>query len=329
MPKTIVLSDCHLGYDGFNKKEFKQLLDHFQSEGRISRLVLLGDILDLWRIDPVKSFSVAQEYLESLHQLAKETYYVVGNHDYHVRSSCLVSGLGEKFAWTIAYHPYLVDGDLFFVHGDYFDIYQLPIWENTVYAVYEAIYHMDKSMVASLEGCFWNPIKLLREWIRLYRKSPARARSQPLAEYLSAVVNVQKRSEIAKLNRGVKYLSQNPNVAVQMFVPTSMRDRLPDQLPTLLSRTAMREIDTAPRRSLLSKRNVVDLAREISGNMGISRVIFGHTHKAESNPSKSYWNTGAWVDGESTFAEIEDGQVQVYRLKQGQKVPIAEEGRAS
>jgi UDP-2,3-diacylglucosamine pyrophosphatase LpxH len=329
MRKTVVLSDCHLGYEGFNEVEFKGFLDFLETEGGVSRLVLLGDMLELWRTDPVKSFSIAHGYLERLHQLAKETYYVVGNHDYHIRPSCLISGAGDEFAGTIAYHPYLVDGDLFLIHGDYFDIHGLPIWENTIYAVYEAIYHMDKPMVASLEGCFWDPIQLLRKWIQLYQKSPAKAKLQSPAEYLSTIVNLKKRSEVKRLDRGIKYLTDKPDVAVQMFVPTYLRHHLPDQLPLLVDPTAMKKIDTAPRRSLLSKRNPVELAREISGNAGIGKVIYGHTHKAENSPSKGYWNTGSWVDGESTFAEIQDGQVQVYRFKQGKKTAIAEEDHAS
>jgi len=187
---------------------------------------------------------------------------------------------------------------------------------------------MDKSMVASLEGCFWDPIQLLRKWIQLYQKSPERARLQPPAEYLGAIVNIRKRSEVKRLDRGIKYLARKPDVAVHMFVPTYLRHYLPDQLPSLVGPTAMKKIDIAPERSLLSKKNPVELAREISGNAGIRKVVYGPTHKAESNLAKGYWNTGSWVDGESTFAEIEDGQVQVYRWKEGQKVRIGEEGRA-
>jgi UDP-2,3-diacylglucosamine pyrophosphatase LpxH len=124
--KTIVLSNCYFGYEGFDEAEFRRFLDHLQSEGGVDRLVLLGDILDLWRIDSVKSFSVAQEHLKKLHHLAKETYYIVENHDYDIRQSCLTSGHGEKFAWTIAYHAYLVDRDLSFVHREYLDIQGLP-----------------------------------------------------------------------------------------------------------------------------------------------------------------------------------------------------------
>jgi len=334
MSKTVIMSDCHFGYERFNRLEFERFLDRLQREGDVTRLVLLGDVFDLWRADPVNSISFAYGYLERLQKLGVETHYVVGNHDYHNWISCLALGLQESFLWMKVHYPHLVlDGEIFLVHGDYFDIHRFKAAEKAIYAVYEAIYYAYEPVVRALEKYFWNPLELLKKWVELYGRSPAKAKRDPLAEYLKTIVNVEKASEVRELSRGLKYLSDNTDVAVQMFVPAYMRPSLRDELPSLLRRRITKKgraeimgIDiSAPVRVILFEKRPLDLAREISGNTGISKVIYGHTHKAENKSSQGYWNTGSWVDGESTFAEVEDGQVSVYRFKEGQKTAIPEQ----
>jgi UDP-2,3-diacylglucosamine pyrophosphatase LpxH len=321
LPKTVVISDPHFGYSGFNKPEFDNFLDYLKGGGKVSRLVLLGDIFDLWRVDATEAVSFGYNYIEKLREVCNDIYYLAGNHDYHSRESWRVRDLA-RFLGMTPYYPYLVlDENVFLTHGDYFDIYEIKIAEIAIYAVYEAIYHMDKSLVGSLEDYFWNPVALLRKWLQLYGRSAAKAKAEPPAQYLSTMLNLSSRAEVKKLDEGLDYLAENPKVAVQMFVPTTMRADLGTELPRLMTRKKMRGIDTAPVRSLLSK-NLVELARKISGRPGIEKIIYGHTHKAENNPSKGYWNTGSWVEGESTFCEIEDGQINVYRLKNGQKTVV-------
>ena len=182
---------------------------------------------------------------------------------------------------------------------------------------------MDKSALASLEDYFWNPIDLLKKRLQSYRVPLVAAEGRPPATYL-ATVNLLNPDEVDQLKRGLDYLSNNRGLVVQMFVPTSMRANMSKELPLLLSPEELRSVDTSPVRTVLSERNLVELAREISGKQGIRKVIYGHTHKAENRSSKGCWNTGSWVDAESTFCEIEEGQVNVYRFKRGRKTTIPE-----
>jgi len=69
----------------------------------------------------------------------------------------------------------------------------------------------------------------------------------------------------------------------------------------------------------------VSNSKEISGNDNITAVIFGHTHLAKNRASEHWWNTGWWVEGESTFAEIENGYVHLYRFKNGTITEIPEQ----
>jgi len=331
MVKTVIISDCHFGYERFNNLEFERFLDQLQREGDVARLVLLGDIFDLWRADPVNSISFAYGYLERLQKLGVETHYVVGNHDYHNWISCLALDLRENFLWMKVHYPHLVlDGDIFLVHGDYFDIHRFKVAEKAIYAVYEAIYYAYEPVVRALEKYFWNPVELLKRWVELYRRSPAKAKGDPLAEYLKTIVNVESPREVHELNRGLKYLADNVDVAAHIFIPAYMRPTLRDELPSLLKRritkrrrTGIKRIDTsAPVRVMLFKKRPLDLAREISGDAGITKVIYGHTHKAENMSSEGYWNTGSWVEGESTFAEAIDGEIHLYRMMKGIKTEI-------
>jgi UDP-2,3-diacylglucosamine pyrophosphatase LpxH len=326
LPKTVVISDSHFGYSGFNTSEFDSFLGYLKRGGDVSHLVLLGDIFDLWRVDATEAISFGYDYIQKLREVCDDICYVAGNHDYHSQESWRIRQL-TRFLGMKPYYPYLVlDENVFLVHGDYFDIYEVRTAETAIYAVYEAIYHMDKSLVGSLEDFFWNPVALLRKWLQLYGRSAAKAKAEPTAQYLSTMLNLSSRAEVKKLDEGLDYLAENPKVMVQMFVPTTMRADLGTELPRLMTRKRMtrkkmRGIDTAPVRSLLSK-NLVELARKISGRPGIEKVIYGHTHKAENNPSKGSWNTGSWVDEESTFCEIDGGQVNVYRFKNGQKTLV-------
>ena len=324
MPKTVILSDCHFGYGGFNRPEFEGFLNLLQVEGDVSHLVLLGDVFDLWRADPVNAISSEYDYFERLRGLCHDVHYVVGNHDYHNRVLWSVRKQKDFLGMTTHYPYWISDEGIFLVHGDYFDIYGIRIAEKAIYAVYESIYHMVKSLVATLEDYFWNPVVLLKKWLELYRESPTKARGEPPAGYLATMINLNSPVEIDELERGLNYLTENPSLAVQMFVPSSMRSNLGNELPSLLSEAEMRGIDTAPVRSIMSEKSPLELAREITGDKQIEKVIYGHTHKAENKSSKGYWNTGSWVDGESTFCEVEDGRVTVFRFKEGRKNPIPE-----
>ncbi len=89
MPKTIVTSDQHLGYEKSNVKDFKKFLEYvFTKRDDVQSLILLGDLVDMWRRDVSGIFL---EFSDIINQLLKmketkkiEVYIVAGNHDYHI-----------------------------------------------------------------------------------------------------------------------------------------------------------------------------------------------------------------------------------------------------
>jgi UDP-2,3-diacylglucosamine pyrophosphatase LpxH len=334
LAKTVLFSDLHFGYERFNKTEFEGFLTYLEKQSNASKLLILGDIFDLWRADPIDSISYAWLYIEKLRSLNIETHYIIGNHDYHNWLSCRTVGRPDYFLWMNTWYPYHVFDSLFVIHGDYFDIYALKvkIAQEAIYAVYEAIYHGDKTIVRALEKYFYDPLTLLIKWIQRYHKNPESAKADPVAAYLRPFIDIDSKQEVRKLEKGVKYLRGNPDLGVQLFVPAYSRPTLTTEMPRFLARpmtkkakVSLMNLDTsAPTRNLVTGRTPFELAKEISGNDNITTVIFGHTHRAENKASQHWWNTGCWVEGESTFAEIENGDVHLYRFKNGTKTEIPE-----
>lgn len=82
--KWIVVSDLHLGIPESNKERFAAFLDELGDD--IERLILLGDIFDLWRRDPLGVLLENTDILQKLLGLQPRinVSFVIGNHDYHL-----------------------------------------------------------------------------------------------------------------------------------------------------------------------------------------------------------------------------------------------------
>lgn len=84
--KVIVISDIHLGYEFCDREALNNFLDDLEKDPEITDLVLLGDIVDMWRRDSSGVFLEGRETMDRISALSKriEVHYVAGNHDYHV-----------------------------------------------------------------------------------------------------------------------------------------------------------------------------------------------------------------------------------------------------
>jgi len=336
--KTVIISDCHFGYEKFSAPEFNHLLDYLEGSHDVDEIILIGDLLDLWRSDPIDCLVLAHPYLERIRNLKIKTDYVIGNHDYHNWVSCKARGLTEKFLWMNAHYPYLIIGDVFLTHGDYFDIYKYNFLQEAIYLVYEAIYHLDEAAVSVLERYFYDPYKLVMEWLRRYKGKKTiftlaseRAPFIPreMSESIHQILKKKDKTTLEKLEKGLKYLYKNQDLAVNLFVPsyerkTLLRRELPEVLRTkprpkaLLTLMEKRQMT----RPMIFEEGILERARRISQNPKIRRVVYGHTHRAEMKRKEGYCNTGSWVEGESTFAEAIDGEIHLYRMMKGVKTEI-------
>ncbi len=82
----VAVSDLHLGFDNSDKSAFVRFLRNRQSDPSVTDLVLLGDIVDMWRRDSSGVFLENHDVLDLIIELQKKmrVYYIAGNHDFHV-----------------------------------------------------------------------------------------------------------------------------------------------------------------------------------------------------------------------------------------------------
>jgi len=85
--KTIVVSDVHLGSEKCDKAAFNAFLSSLHEDQEVTDLVLLGDLMDMWRRDASGVFFENMDTVEIIKGLQKKLkmHCVVGNHDYHLR----------------------------------------------------------------------------------------------------------------------------------------------------------------------------------------------------------------------------------------------------
>jgi UDP-2,3-diacylglucosamine pyrophosphatase LpxH len=82
----IAVSDQHLGIETSDKAAFLRFLSKLQADSSVTDLVLLGDVVDMWRRDASGVFLENKDVIDLIILLQKKmrVHYVAGNHDYHV-----------------------------------------------------------------------------------------------------------------------------------------------------------------------------------------------------------------------------------------------------
>jgi UDP-2,3-diacylglucosamine pyrophosphatase LpxH len=84
--KIVVVSDVHLGSQTSDVASFNSFLLSLHDDPELTDLVLLGDIVDMWRRDASGVFLENMETVQIIKDLQKQikVHWVAGNHDYHV-----------------------------------------------------------------------------------------------------------------------------------------------------------------------------------------------------------------------------------------------------
>ncbi|MGY5859617.1 MAG: metallophosphoesterase [Candidatus Thorarchaeota archaeon] len=139
----IAVSDLHLGDPASNRSGFLSFIEEFLKPNReeITDLVLLGDILDLWRKDSSTIIFDNLDVLNEVYALGFHVHYIVGNHDLEI----VEFGLGSKNTDNPEGQSYksgimtVSDGQLLtnggtkfrFIHGHQMNYwYALPFYET-------------------------------------------------------------------------------------------------------------------------------------------------------------------------------------------------------
>lgn len=121
---TIAVSDVHLGYTR-QKDDFKSFLDHVGNRSA-TRLVIVGDFLDMWRRDMagvvIESADVLTQ-LERLQTQGMKIDMIAGNHDYHIR---ILKREGYQFEFRESGFDVHEYGKVYsYYHGYEFDDFQV------------------------------------------------------------------------------------------------------------------------------------------------------------------------------------------------------------
>lgn len=143
MTNTLFLSDVHFGTSRCNAKKLYQLLCKINP----NRLILVGDILDIWlwekgKIKWDKWHTKVFEYFVKFLSKGKEVIYICGNHDANFRK--YIEGGFLKFDNFSLRRDYIyttLDGYQYLVvHGDEYSQYSSGTWKQVMYNWgYEAI----------------------------------------------------------------------------------------------------------------------------------------------------------------------------------------------
>jgi UDP-2,3-diacylglucosamine pyrophosphatase LpxH len=121
--KIIVVSDVHLGSEDSDKTSFNAFLTSLREDETVTDLVLLGDIVDMWRRDASGVFLENMDTVEILVGLKErmKVHWLAGNHDYHLMKLRNQSYYHYPFEFLETLD--LVDGEqtYHFMHGYEFE----------------------------------------------------------------------------------------------------------------------------------------------------------------------------------------------------------------
>jgi UDP-2,3-diacylglucosamine pyrophosphatase LpxH len=142
--RTIWLSDVHLATRGCKADRLLDFLRH----SRATRLYLVGDIFDGWRMR--RSFFWTQEQNDVVQKLLRkirkgtQAYYLPGNHD-EVMRACLGWRFGRLQIVDEVVHETADGRRLLVMHGDRFDgvITRLPWLARLGESAYHAVLHVN------------------------------------------------------------------------------------------------------------------------------------------------------------------------------------------
>jgi len=106
----IAISDTHFGLSSSTLRQAKRvdflIWEMWRYGDGCEEIVLLGDILDLWRSRPEAAVRASRYFFQKLSELQMKISYVIGNHDHHLTVMTKESELMERIA----------RGDLFSVY---------------------------------------------------------------------------------------------------------------------------------------------------------------------------------------------------------------------
>ena len=160
MPKVVVCSDQHLGYVNSKDHDFGNFLDYITKRNDTKTLVVLGDLVDMWRRDVSGLFLEYSGFIEKFLKIRKagiKIFMVAGNHDYH-----LLRLQSPSYQFEFCQDLVLPSGigglTYVFKHGWEFDFAQQPL-------LMEALCHNMSDEAGDARSRIYNSLMILKDHI--------------------------------------------------------------------------------------------------------------------------------------------------------------------
>jgi len=310
----VVVSDVHLAemtkdsevdrnvdLEGRLSEDDRQFLDflryiktHQLREG--GDLVLLGDVVDLWRRDFAKALrecSVIFSELMDFESNKVKIHYVVGNHDYYMLKLRNNLFKGTHFC-NVAKSVRLSSGDksFFFIHGYQLETLANPHYKSqTTYEEFAEHLCLHGDDIGHAADEVWNLWSRLTIWWKVYRK----------------LASVKKNTSALSLRRRPKDVT--------------------GALRSMMEKPGERLIGRNQAGSMIEMLAGSDARSVYLGIEGGEVLVFGHTHKPYQCPPENdvgnvkVVNTGSWKKspcGYYSFVVIDEGRVHFHEFKDGE-----------
>lgn len=327
----IVLSDTHLGYDKARRDELLHFVEYIKEQNEkgmnCTRVILLGDILDLWRADPLDALASSMPFFNGLADAKiNEIDYIIGNHDHYLLKSIektkAVFCFGECPITFV--HPYLLVKDagknILLTHGHDLEIIGLNVSEKAVYAIYDLIYRGDTAVISTLDRLVYQPFSQVKTFFDGIRKKFGSLGGDDELEEVGKLLDAEKSKmeDIAiqyemsrdELENEIHEILANKETREKLFLPVWENPRLEiyelgmgiqdvfGLSKELIKRPSKHFTRQIPELSLPPLEETPDI------------VVYGHTH--EYINGGTVINVGCWLEKNGSynvFASIQDGEV--------------------
>jgi len=308
-----------------NKSGFYDFINDFlkPNQNDISRIVLLGDILDLWRNTNSKVLSQNLDILEDLGRLDIAKNYLIGNHDY-----AIFSFLGHDFASISPDSTRMFDQvsetlaivsdeiKLRFIHG-----HQVDYWSAlSFYEVFsQAMCFVDSDDKDPLD--VWNIVYHFAETLPEKTKNKVRNISHDIQIALEKKLAGPFGGNMEGEKKGLLYeweLLQNVSNFEEIADKNSTSLREIKDFVDKWERT-LDILDQHP--SMPSDLlNEVHLTRRQAANLTVGLqedefLIRGHGHTPYVSQETRIADAGCWLRERGSYLKITDNQVSVHQWK--------------
>ncbi|MGY5858054.1 MAG: hypothetical protein RTU63_01695 [Candidatus Thorarchaeota archaeon] len=324
----IAVADLHLGSQMSNKSGFSRFIREYlvPNQDDISRIILLGDILDLWRNSNSQVLQENFDVLTDLARLDMKKNYLVGNHDYVIFSLLSQSSLSIPPDPTGALDQISETLDLTsdslklkFVHG-----HQIDYWSAL------SFYEIFSQAMCFVDGedeelsDVWNILhsfaedlpEELRNKIRNLHHETQFALEEKLAGPLDGNVQGEKKGLVYEWDL-LQKVSDFEDIAHMSSTPEEDIKELATEWGQMLL-----TLDHYPDSATIPPHLAIDVhqrRREVAGvTVGLQDdefLIRGHGHTPYVNQETKVADAGCWLGTQGSYLKIEDGEVSVHKWK--------------